>query len=443
VLILRSSWQAWEGDIRHRNRQYIVEHLGAELKFQDNQVLCLCQDWADAYNFLKSRIEDDVKGHIKLARWCSLNQLPKEALDEAEAALTLNTENKEAKILCIVFEKMLKQHIEQASKPPPPQTPEAPPEIEIDPDLETVFSKQVQPILLNVCFECHNPAKTSKFELRNPERGPKKEVTLRNLDAVLKQLDREKPARSRLLEKATEAHNGIGKSPFRSRFDPNYCFLDEWVTQVVVKPWVRPPGSIAGGANIQTEKRMFVDPDQDPAESVFLEGKIVSTQPPWFDKTGSFTQPKDGVKTSNVDWPTPGNKFAIEPTNPGRLPPPVLDSGSRLDFMQNVPCFPDIAPMPRLRGTIVRTNFHMPAELLTNVPPFPRIAPLPRELSKAVRMNAPPLIDDVPKNQPAAGLPGPAAGPMFHFHPVPEPTIEATRPEPTSDEFDPRLFPSK
>src|ERR1700722_20974221 len=79
VLILRKTECAMEGEIdRKRDRnggdRYVLRHGLSTMEFHAAEVLHLCQNCDDAYQFMKSRIQlNNPDELLRLARWCDRN----------------------------------------------------------------------------------------------------------------------------------------------------------------------------------------------------------------------------------------------------------------------------------------------------------------------------------------------------------------------------------
>ncbi|HEY1377419.1 MAG TPA: hypothetical protein VGF55_11530, partial [Gemmataceae bacterium] len=97
-----------------------------------------------------------------------------------------------------------------------------------------LFATKVQPVLMNVCAGCHAGDKAGKFRLERvyADSLNARPATQANLAAVMAVIDREKPAGSPLLQRATAAHGGAVVPPLRDRDVPAFKHLDEWVRLV-------------------------------------------------------------------------------------------------------------------------------------------------------------------------------------------------------------------
>ena len=470
VLILRTE-RTLEGDI-HRDRkrdEYIIKKNISQITIPARSVLRLCIDWEDAYEFMKGRVKTgDVEGKVKLARWCDINDLHQEALTEAEAALNLKPDHQEAKQLCVIFERRLKdlkdRPAESTAAPEPPPVPE----VEIDPEAKSFFSKRVQPILVQRCLECHNPTRSSKFQLHRPYEGTLIQTTMRNLHAAVGLIDRERPEHSELLDKANRFHAGnMTQPPIRSKNDPQFAALKNFVELVVASPvnlperrdWRREKGS---GVVTSTGPQ----PKEKPLPRV-MEQEPADPEPTGFELPGGRVVSNGGLATPLAKAEPGGlsrQPFASAP-DPGRALANAFSPNARDDiklmhheegaFGQNsMPNLPPAVttvvcnrPPPFPPTWVGRPELACAAEVQSMAEPrkgprFPPIAGPPQEFAVPLRQRAILLEPAPPKGPPAQSRmePQTTAAPAFRFMPAPTPTVEAVRPEQASDEFDPMTF---
>src|SRR4051812_36111973 len=81
VLLLRSE-RALEGEIEKIDGRYRIRHGGGETWISADQCVRLCADWDEAFGHMKARANlADPDEHLRLARWCQLNQLDAMALE--------------------------------------------------------------------------------------------------------------------------------------------------------------------------------------------------------------------------------------------------------------------------------------------------------------------------------------------------------------------------
>jgi hypothetical protein len=118
-------------------------------------------------------------------------------------------------------------------------------ELEITPEAATTFATRVQPILVNLCTDCHarsDYAGTFKLtRVTGFEAGP--QTSQANLRATAGQLLKSDPINSPLLTKAIAAHGGLKQPPFVSRQMAGFRALENWVV-LAVGPGSSSPGGM-------------------------------------------------------------------------------------------------------------------------------------------------------------------------------------------------------
>lgn len=103
------------------------------------------------------------------------------------------------------------------------------------------FSSQIQPLLLNHCATagCHAPRATQGFRLASGGSSrPSRRLTLRNLQAVLEQVDRDRPADSPILKQSLAAHGQLHAPVFSDADSFAYQRLAHWIAQLGRQPAV-------------------------------------------------------------------------------------------------------------------------------------------------------------------------------------------------------------
>jgi len=97
------------------------------------------------------------------------------------------------------------------------------------------YAAKIQPILSNVCAECHaRPQHASRFVLKKLDPNYNDpELAEKNLAAVLNWIDPAQPAESPLLKFALVAHGPGKQPPLRDAKHPAYATLEQWVFAVV------------------------------------------------------------------------------------------------------------------------------------------------------------------------------------------------------------------
>ncbi|HEV3448205.1 MAG TPA: hypothetical protein VG099_26430 [Gemmataceae bacterium] len=232
VLVL-SNEQTIEGAIERQGDQYRVRRPVGEVWVQQEQVLRLCQDHGEAYQFLRSRANlRDPDEHVRLSNWCQAHGLKKEAMDEASTVAQMRPNDAASIGLLKNLERAQRMH-QTAQETKPHQEPESPPPV--DTNSLSIFVTRVQPILMNACANCHATGRGGAFRLsRTYEHGwNSRKTTLQNLSAVLARVDVEQPQASLFLTKAVSIHGAMSQPALKDRDIPAFRALEEWVRTTI------------------------------------------------------------------------------------------------------------------------------------------------------------------------------------------------------------------
>ncbi len=147
-----------------------------------------------------------------------------------------------------------------------------------------IFTRRVQPLLLNSCgaVACHGGTTGGDFALlRPPNIGQfTAPMTRQNISQALARVDPDNPDASALLRKALEAHGGAKRPPLAGRDTPAYKTLADWVHKTVPKKAEEPaptpafpPRPAESRPPAVEEKPMLPAPMESPAA-------VPSTAPP-------------------------------------------------------------------------------------------------------------------------------------------------------------------
>jgi hypothetical protein len=242
VLVLDNE-RTLEGDIERVGEQYRVRRPVGELWIRAENTLRLCETREEAYSFLRARANlRDPDEHLRLARWCHLQGLRPQALEEATAAVELRPNDAESRRLL----RSLQRATAATSSVQPGKPPEegdltpSPQPPALSTDSLSGFVSRVQPILMNACASCHATGRGGAFKLlRTYETGlGSRKSTQQNLAAVLAEVNTERPSASPLLTKAVSVHGKpgeMGQSPLKNREVAAYRSLEEWVRVTLEK----------------------------------------------------------------------------------------------------------------------------------------------------------------------------------------------------------------
>jgi hypothetical protein len=231
VLVLDNE-HTLEGEIERQGTQYRIRRSLGELWVPTENVLRLCASREDAYAFLRSRANLlDPDEHLRLARWCHVHSLRKQALEEVTAAVELRPEHEESR-------RLLRSLQCSAAKPSTGQaapTHEEPDNVQAAPDVNSqslsLFITKVQPILMNACASCHATGRGGSFKLVRVFGNSlaTRKTTQQNLGAVLTQMNKEHPQGNLVLVKAISVHGDMAQPIFKNKEAQAYRTLEEWV----------------------------------------------------------------------------------------------------------------------------------------------------------------------------------------------------------------------
>lgn len=277
VLLLEGD-RALEGQIQREGEDYLIRRAVGELWVSGDKVRRLCAGWQEAYAYVRSQANlGDPDERLRLARWCQLHGLRKEALAEATAAAQLRPADAEARRLQGLLRRALVSG--KPSKPVRSCGDVAPAKraltpVDLNADAMGGFTTRVQPILMNACAACHAGNRSGSFQLLRayPGGSLSRRATQYNLAAVVAQIDRERPHLSPLLIKAISIHGGANQAPLKGRQAVAFRNLDDWVEKTLAdnpqlqeEPARASADRSAGKAPTVRSKRPVI---HDPTEEV-------------------------------------------------------------------------------------------------------------------------------------------------------------------------------
>ena len=237
----------------------------------------------DLYRYLVAALPPgDADERLKLVRWCLTQGLPDLAREQLAAVLEICPDDPQAKLMAANLAanaanrdrdaaisrtsgevpgdqppaalppgiaKMLPKHFGNAL----PEIFDLPPAVAVRRASE--FAEYVQPVLQANCASCHNEKYEGDFQLvamksakdrRNPD------IARANLDAVLRLVNPDDPARSEILSAGLVPHGGTRKAAiFRGANDRQYQILATWVRSVRPKATANGrPAAATGGEGV-------------------------------------------------------------------------------------------------------------------------------------------------------------------------------------------------
>ena len=315
--LLKSDFNILEGTVRLEGQYYIVQSVnGGSMYVPKSQTTAVCNSMEDVYKARVAAIQSiDVVSFLNLADWCIKYKM----IDRAEEHLAYAKRIQNDYPYIPVIERRLalaKQQMARESQPAPgaaaADSSKNDPVAQINKlrsertaleqiaknmpgDTLKQFSMEIQPILLNSCgtSNCHGSPDNSFQLIRSPQ---SRNITLKNLYSVLRQVDRNAPDASRLLTMSSQAHGGLDVPVFSRSRTSSYSRLVGWTYRVA-----RPSQDLAMGANAEYDS-MFgnstpLSPDQDkfPAgQTEFVADNSPAPQQ-------SFDQFDNGSANDNFD----------------------------------------------------------------------------------------------------------------------------------------------
>lgn len=241
-MLLLKNGEILEGRISRSGDYYLIVSPTAEVQVRTRDVEALCRDLEEVFAkkvlLVNTRSADS---YLALAQWC----IDKQLYGHAARALTEAVKLDDLHPRIALLERRMQAAM---AAPRPVAAPPKPVERrfsdeELDRAVKSVgaeslheFTVRVQPLLMNYCATagCHGPRPASTFQLERVylnERTDQRTVRT-NLNAVLKVVDRQFPAKSPLLNVPLTAH-GNGKKPiFNARNAEHYRTLAGWTARV-------------------------------------------------------------------------------------------------------------------------------------------------------------------------------------------------------------------
>lgn len=221
-----------EGEVsRQADGYHVRRSVGGDITLPVGRVLVVVADRKAAFAVVAERANRrDADERLRLARWCLVNDLPAEALAEAEAAARMRPGFTAAEGLARTIRDKARQ---PATPPPVPAVAKAPakdevtdvPPVEYNSESFPLFASKVNTILMNACATCHAREDVKAFRLTRL--GGRSAMT-KNMLAALAQVNPADPPASPILVKAVTPHGSATDAPFKTRSHPAYKTLETW-----------------------------------------------------------------------------------------------------------------------------------------------------------------------------------------------------------------------
>jgi hypothetical protein len=241
-------------------------------------------DRKEAYAVVLQRANRrDADEHLRLARWCSANGLPDEALAEARTAARMRSGFAAAERYAQTLEAMAKKvpaadpaAVQAKAETPARDTVTDVPAIDYNSESFPLFAGKVNAILMNTCASCHSRDDVKAFHLtRVSGRGG---VT-RNLMAALPHVNPADPAKSPILIKAVTPHGGGNDPPIKSRAHPAYQTLETWARFARASEGTAAPEPLPPAKEPAEPQKLPELPADKPTEAFGQDSKSIPTRP--------------------------------------------------------------------------------------------------------------------------------------------------------------------
>lgn len=235
----------------------IVRRGSIDQPFPKDDVQFIGKSKDECFKHLLSKVKaDDTAGRFKLARWCMYNGLREQALGEAKEVVKLQPKHGAAVEMARALEESLRLfNADGSSKVEAPAVPKGngpvlPKAVDSDPEIVAeaalAFAPRVQPVLVNLCADCHaKPGYTGAFKMAcGTGHDVDPAIARANMKAAFLQIKKDDPANSPLLTKALAAHGGMKQAAFAGRGVPAFRVLEAWVfiaAESKAAPAVPPP----------------------------------------------------------------------------------------------------------------------------------------------------------------------------------------------------------
>ncbi len=241
-VVLLQNGKLVEGTVTEAAGKVIVRRGSIDQPFPKDDVQFIGKSKDDCFKHLLGKVKvDDAPGRFKLARWCMYNGLREQALGEAKEVVKLQPNHGAAVEMARALEESLRLfNADGSSKTEVPAAPKGngpvlPKAVDADPEIvaeaAVAFAPRVQPVLVNLCADCHaKPGYTGAFKMACGSGHDVDPAIARvNMKAAFLQIKKADPAASPLLTKALAAHGGMKQAAFAGRATPAFRVLEAWV----------------------------------------------------------------------------------------------------------------------------------------------------------------------------------------------------------------------
>ncbi len=289
--LLLTNGHVIKGIISERATDYQVAQRVGTMSFPKMRVEGAFDSIADAYQYRVEQLPDrDTEERMKLALWCLNLKLTAEAKEQLVKVIELNPKHDQAKSMLFSMQQAADVASQRPRDPAVQQAAAETPRENRPGSLDSAVIQNAQrglgisglpvifdlpaplavkraneyfglvhPLLQKHCAGCHDGNYNGAFQLISiKSRADRNPGALRaNLDATLRLIDPDSPAKSELLSSTLRAH-GAGPRPrsiFTGSNDKSYQIISAWVRSLAVTKDGGDPArpDLARGANENTE----------------------------------------------------------------------------------------------------------------------------------------------------------------------------------------------
>ena len=262
---------------------YRLRQRGGSISYPKFKVQVAGESVEDLYRYQVARLpEGDPDERMKLARWCLTEHLSAQAREQLEVVQAMCPDDAEAKgmlynLAATADRPQIDPELRQTSADMPvggdapasldprvitraqrrfnalPEIFDLPPAQAVKRSSE--FAEYVQPVLQMACARCHDEKYPGGFQLvavRTRRDLTNADVARANLDATLKLVNPDDPARSDLLSAGLVPHGGSKNAIFRGPNDKNYQVLATWAKSL--RPSTRTANTSPGSSRAPTDR---------------------------------------------------------------------------------------------------------------------------------------------------------------------------------------------
>jgi hypothetical protein len=284
--LMLTNGQMIKGAVTDEDKEFVVVQRAGPMRFPKQRVAGAFDSMQEAYQYHIQQLPDrDCEERMKLAQWCLNMKLHAEAKEQLEKVLELNSKHPQARSMMFTMEQAAAMAAQRRRDPEVKQTgaeeteanhpgaldsaviQKAQRQLNISGlpvifDLPTPlairrtqeFTAAVHPLLQVYCARCHDGNSGREFQLvPMKNRADRTQDALRaNLDATLRLIDQENPAKSELLTASLRPHGNGGRKRaiFPGSNDKAYQVLSAWAQSL------RHPQDVKDAARAQAARNM-------------------------------------------------------------------------------------------------------------------------------------------------------------------------------------------